>query len=110
MSDALVTVLPVAGYDKEKVIAAIRTIFAREKLSEKIRPGIRIFVKVNLVREMPPEKAATTHPVIVEAVCEELMAMGAEVTVGDSCGGLYTEKHMSSVYSTTGMTKACEES
>jgi uncharacterized protein (DUF362 family) len=44
--------------------------------------GTRILVKPNL---LTPKKAlATTHPLVVQAVCEYLLDYGARVSVGDS--------------------------
>lgn len=110
MNEASILAIRADNYEKSTVEPVIAEICDRLKLSDKIKKGMRVFVKVNLVRELPPENAATTHPSIVSALCSELKSLGAIVIVGDSCGGLYTQKHMNAVYKTTGMTMACEES
>lgn len=51
-----------------------------------VRPGMRVLVKPNLLAAVPPEKAVTTHPAVVEAVLRLLLDAGARVTIGDSPG------------------------
>ncbi len=68
-----------------------------------IRPGAKIVIKSNLVSMMKPESAATTHPQLLVALCEYLVAQGCEVTVGDSPGGLYNSAYVNRVYSATGI-------
>lgn len=65
----------------------------------------KVFVKVNLVREMSPEKCGTTHPEVVVALCKKLLTVTPFVTVGDSCAGLYNKATLSSVYSKCAMTE-----
>ena len=66
-------------------------------------PGMKIAVKANLVAMMKPESAATTHPSLLCALCERLIARGASVVVGDSPGGLYTSAYVNAVYAGTGV-------
>jgi uncharacterized protein (DUF362 family)/Pyruvate/2-oxoacid:ferredoxin oxidoreductase delta subunit len=49
-----------------------------------VSPGVRVLVKPNLLSFARPEKAVTTHPLVVRCVCERLLEAGAEVTVADS--------------------------
>ncbi|MGE5373029.1 MAG: DUF362 domain-containing protein [Solirubrobacterales bacterium] len=53
-----------------------------------VKPGDRVLLKPNLLGPRPPEAAATTHPMIVEAVARRLLEAGATVKVGDSSGGI----------------------
>ena len=46
--------------------------------------GSRILVKPNLLAPTPPDFLPCTHPLVVRAVCEYLLALGVRVTVGDS--------------------------
>ena len=64
---------------------------------------MRVIIKANLVSAMKPDKAATTHPVLLAALCDMLAERGAEVIVGDSPGGLYNSAFVGHVYSVTGM-------
>ncbi len=68
-----------------------------------VEKGMKIVIKANLVSFMAPEKAATTHPVLLVALVEMLRERGAEVIVGDSPGGLWTSAFVNRVYKATGM-------
>ncbi|MFH1259591.1 MAG: DUF362 domain-containing protein [Elusimicrobiota bacterium] len=49
----------------------------------------KIFLKPNLFSPYPPERALTTHPVIIQETAKIFLQAGAEVSVGDSpAGGL----------------------
>ena len=69
--------------------------------------GMKIAIKANLVSFMSPDKAATTHPVLLCELVKMLTERGAEVILGDSPGGLYTSVYVNRVYKATGM-KAVE--
>jgi len=47
----------------------------------------KVLIKPNLLSAKPPEKAITTHPVLVEAMATRLKARGYQVFIGDSPGG-----------------------
>ena len=72
-----------------------------------IKPGMRVGIKVNLVAGAKPDKAVTTHPMMVCQLVRMLKDKGAEVIVGDSPGGLYTAAYVNPIYSVSGM-KAVE--
>ena len=46
--------------------------------------GTRVLVKPNLLAPKPPDFLPCTHPLVVRAACEYLLALGVKVTVGDS--------------------------
>ena len=49
-----------------------------------IGKGSRVLIKPNLLTAARPEQAITTHPLIVKAAAEYLLARGARVRIGDS--------------------------
>ena len=51
-----------------------------------VRPGEKILLKPNWIMAQPPEKAATTHPMVFRAVAEILKSTGVYLTYGDSPG------------------------
>ncbi|WP_135609657.1 DUF362 domain-containing protein [Methanococcoides sp. AM1] len=51
-----------------------------------IFPGARVLLKPNLLAATPPEKAVTTHPAIVSAMCELVLEAGGIPIVGDGAG------------------------
>ena len=53
---------------------------------DRIRPGSRVLIKPNLLLPAGPEKGITTHPLIVKAVAEYVLAKDARPLVADSPG------------------------
>jgi uncharacterized protein (DUF362 family)/ferredoxin len=49
-----------------------------------IEPGAQVLIKPNLLMPAPPEKAVTTHPLIVKAVAAFALEKGARVQISDS--------------------------
>ena len=68
-----------------------------------VMPGMKIIIKPNLVSFKKPDAAATTHPALLEALVEMLLARGADVTIGDSPGGPHSLPLLNRVYTATGM-------
>lgn len=90
------------SYDPQVVRASVAEHFRR--LEFRLEPSARVVVKPNLIMRCKPERAATTHPVVLEAVIRELQAMGvADITIADSPGGLYTPQILAASYEQTGM-------
>lgn len=106
------SVVSANSYDKTEIDQAVDTLFYDLGGAKKIIGDAKsVFIKVNLVREMSPEKCATTHPEVVRAVAKKIIdECGCQVVVGDSSIGAYNLSHMSTVYRATKMDYACEES
>lgn len=68
-----------------------------------VKSGMKIIIKPNLVSFKKPDAAATTHPALLEALVEMLLARGADVTIGDSPGGPHSLPLLNRVYTATGM-------
>ena len=68
-----------------------------------IENGSRVVIKANLVSAMKPDCAATTHPVLLCALCDMLKDKGCRVILGDSPGGLYNAAYVGAVYNATGV-------
>lgn len=68
-----------------------------------VKSGMKIIIKPNLVSFKKPDAAATTHPALLEALVEMLLARGAGVTIGDSPGGPHSLPLLNRVYAATGM-------
>ncbi len=84
--------------DYEGVPAALEEALAGVCGLAWVKPGMKIALKVNLVHGAKPELATTTHPAVISALCELLIARGAEVRVGDSPGGPYAVAYVNRVY------------
>ena len=109
MNVALVDCL---SYDLDTVSASVDLLFEMLGGIDKfVKKGQKVLLKANMVRQMSPDKAATTHPALLAAIAKKIISeTGAEVVIGDSPGGLYTSQHMSSVYRICGINEACEMS
>ncbi|MBQ5820094.1 MAG: DUF362 domain-containing protein, partial [Clostridia bacterium] len=103
-----VSVVPCADYDPIRAKEALVAVLAPLGGLDWVKEGMTVAVKANLVTFMKPEKAGTTHPVLLCALVGLLKEKGARVIVGDSPGGLYTKAFVEKVYSVTGL-KAVEE-
>lgn len=98
-------------YDDSEVTAAIERIEQElGAFSERIKPGMTVLVKPNLLGKHKPEEVCTTHPSIVKAVCKMLAGMGARVIVGDSPGGPFTKAWLAGILKTTGVEEAVKQS
>ena len=69
-----------------------------------IKPGMTVGIKANLVTSMSPDKACTTHPMLIKALCLQILKLGASVVIGDSPGGLFTPVFLKSTYKGCGLT------
>ncbi len=49
-----------------------------------VRPGMKVLIKPNMLSCKEPERAATTHPAIIEEVARLCVQAGAHVCIGDS--------------------------
>lgn len=85
MNKAKVSIVRAHEYDyaqlNEAIEKSIKLIGGLERI---VKPGDRVFVKINhLSPPSPPEKGIITHPVFAEAVLELLKTVAVDITVGD---------------------------
>lgn len=98
-----VSVVPLSEYSPESARRSLATLLDSLGFLEKIKKGMTVVIKANLVSAMKPEEAATTHPVLLCALTDMLIERGAKVILGDSPGGLYNAAFVGRVYTKTGM-------
>ncbi len=81
-------------------------------MSQFAKAGEKIVLKANLLVPAKPEKAVTTHPMVVAAVARMVKSVGASCIIADSPGSgyPYNEKTLDRVYRTCGMYEASKES
>ncbi len=106
-----VAVAQCADYAECNVDQAVRDIFEQLGGIEQYVPqGSKVLLKANLVRDMSPEQAGTTHPAILTAIAKAIVdKCGASVVIGDSSGGAYSKGYMNTVYRKCRLTE-CEQS
>ena len=98
-----VAVVRCKTYDVETVKPALEEALNAVNGLDFVKPGMKIIIKPNLVSFKKPDAAATTHPALLEALVEMLLARGADVTIGDSPGGPHSPPLLNRVYAATGM-------
>ncbi len=98
-----VAVIGCEDYGYEKVKSAVLEALNAINGFEKIKEGTKVAIKANLVASAAPDKATTTHPAVLSALCELFIERGAEVVIGDSPGGLYNAAFLESVYKGSGV-------
>ncbi len=103
-----VSVTPLAEYTYESARAALTALLEPIGGLDFVNKGMHVVIKANLVSAMKPGEAATTHPVLLSALCDMLGERGATVVVGDSPGGLYNSAFVGRVYRVTGMEELTE--
>lgn len=57
-----------------------------------IKPNSKVLIKPNLVIKKSPEEGATTHPVLVRVVCEELLKLNCKVIIAESPRAVHIQK------------------
>ena len=98
-----VAVVRCKTYDGEAVKPALEEAVNAVNGLDFVKSGMKIIIKPNLVSFKKPDAAATTHPALLEALVEMLLARGADVTIGDSPGGPHSLPLLNRVYAATGM-------
>ncbi|OQB20482.1 MAG: Ferredoxin-2 [Firmicutes bacterium ADurb.Bin182] len=107
MNDAF-SIIRCDTYNDFDVASALERALGQIDGLRDVRKGMRVVIKPNLVLPRRPEACATTHPQILKALTEMLISKGAEVIIGDSPGGPFSEFWLSAVYEgthITGLTK-----
>lgn len=103
-----VSVVSCPDYSDSAVCSALSSVLDEIGGLDWVMPGMKIAIKANLVSYLKPEKAATTHPILLKELTRILTEKGATVTVGDSPGGLYNSVYVGRVYSATGVRAVAE--
>ena len=99
----MVSIVECKTYEPQEVRPALEALLAPLGGLSWVKEGMKVGIKANLVSFLKPEAAATTHPALLCALVTLLREKGAQVTVGDSPGGIYTAVYLDRVYAATGM-------
>ncbi len=101
--DVNVSIFPQDEYTLKKATLALEGVLEPLGGLSWVKSGMKIVIKANLVMKKSPSAAATTHPILIEALSKMLVQKGATVIIGDSPGGVYTLPYLSLIYNSTGM-------
>ena len=78
------------SYDSSTVYLSVKEIMLEQRINEIIDESTTILIKPNMLTRTSPDKAVTTHPIVVESVIIVLKEFGAKaenITIADSSGG-----------------------
>ena len=98
-----VSVVGCADYEYENVRRALEEALSEIGGLSFVKEGMTVGLKANLVSFAAPDKAVTTHPVVLKVLCDLLRERGAKVIIGDSPGGLYNAGFVTKVYRACGL-------
>lgn len=93
-------------YQLDEVKAVITDFFGHFSLEKKLAESKTVLIKPNLLGAYEPERAVTTHPVVLEAVIQILLEYNKEIWLGDSPGGSMPVK---AIWEKTGIKSLCEK-
>lgn len=97
------------NYEPENVRQAVaQAVEAAGGFGAIIKPGDRVFLKVNLLNSAPPERAVTTHPEITRAMIQIVREAEGVPVVGDA-PGLDLPGMGKKVLRTSGTLAVCEQ-
>ena len=77
-------------------------------ISEFVKPGEKVLIKINLLSASKPEEVITTHPTVIRSVVHILEEVGCQVIVGDSPGGPSSKGRLERAYKKAGVVQALE--
>lgn len=95
-------------YDPKKIESILEKRFRELHIDEKIKEGMTVVVKPNLIMKATPDAAATTHPEVLAAVGRIVKRLGARVLIAESSGGLYTEQTIKMITKGCGIADVAE--
>jgi len=100
---------PDYGQAEERLVQLVDLMGGMNSFANK---GETIALKVNLLRAGTPDEAVSTHPTVVSAVARMVKTSGAEPVIVDSPGAgfRFTEKVLTKIYNTNGMSRAADQS
>jgi len=77
-----VSVVKCSKYDKELIKKTLLN--SLKNIDFKIKQGMNVLIKPNLLCPSSPEKGITTHPIIIEELCKILKKHNSKIFIGDS--------------------------
>lgn len=82
-----VSIIKCETYDIDKIKNAVRaSVDHIGGMAAFVKPGEKVFLKVNLLMEREPQKVTTTHPSVVQALAELVLEAGGKAIIGDNPG------------------------
>ncbi len=92
-----------SGYNPDEAQRAVDNIInENQDLTDilKSKKGLKVLIKPNLLAARHPDKAITTHPVVLQALINHLQQYECSITIGDSPAGPYNKNVLDKLYQT----------
>lgn len=77
-----VAIAACSSYDSTEVLKSLRKILV--DIGFEIPKGVRVLIKPNIAAQSRPDQSATTHPAIIDALCQLCTEAKCTITIGDS--------------------------
>ncbi|MBU2638864.1 MAG: DUF362 domain-containing protein [Nanoarchaeota archaeon] len=101
-----VSIVKCKTYNENEVFKAVEK--AIKDIGFNIKPNSKVLLKPNVLMGAKPEKAITTNPAILDAVCKILKKKKCKILIGESCG-LVKEGGVLEAYEEAGITKVANK-
>jgi len=79
-----VSIVKCNSYNKEEVYNSVKQ--SLDNIGFRFKENSTVLLKPNILAKVTPEKAVTTHPSIIEAVCRLLKEKKCKIIIGESSG------------------------
>lgn len=97
-------------YNPEQIKTILAMQFQSIGITDELIRGKNIVLKPNLLLGYAPEKAATTHPAVLEGAISLLRELkAASILIAESPGGPYYQSVLNNIYQICGMTAVSEK-
>lgn len=91
------------NYDFDLIKGILAEHFRALNVDKEFFAGKKVAIKPNLVMKKSPDAAATTHPVVLDALLSLLSDMDIRPVVAESPGGVYSKSRIESIYRVCGI-------
>lgn len=96
-------------YELNQLVDIFENQFRQLGINSKIKPGMTVVIKPNLVIKADSESGIITHPTLVAAVGIIVKSLGARVLIAESSGGVFTEQSVRYIMSACGYSDIAEQ-
>lgn len=106
MNSNCIVCRPVQSYSDPQLAVVVDEVLGKFLDPATLTPTAKVVIKPNLLTNKSPEKAVTTHPLVIQEIVNWLTARNVtDITIAESGGGEYTQSRLKNLYSSCGMDK-----
>jgi uncharacterized protein (DUF362 family)/Pyruvate/2-oxoacid:ferredoxin oxidoreductase delta subunit len=93
-------------YNYESIVAAVRAALVELRIAAELPRKGTVFIKINNLLTVPPERVVTTHPLVLKAVIAEVQKVTKDIVVGDDVNEMLDNNE---AFSLSGFKAVCAE-